>query len=173
MDYGKEAQDALVTVREGKLTDKTDAELHNMIKAVRPFQATQYAPQALPTIHAIEFELSQRQARKQHEAVIEESGKIHKAVQKLHKPHWSLTPSFVVIVLTMIFAAIAAWPVIREWLPASQSASKAANFQPQQLNSAPANTTTTQKALIVPPEIQDTNQIVNQSPSVKNPAKIP
>jgi len=33
----------------------------------------------------------------------------------LRKPHWSLSPLFWVAVLTMAFAAIAAWPVIREW----------------------------------------------------------
>ena len=31
------------------------------------------------------------------------------------QPHWSVTPMFWVAVLAMIFAAIAAWPVIVSW----------------------------------------------------------
>lgn len=30
--------------------------------------------------------------------------------------HWTVTPNFIVTVLAMLFAAIAAWPVIHEWL---------------------------------------------------------
>src|SRR5580704_8714416 len=40
------------------------------------------------------------------------------------KPHWTMTPGFIVMIITMVFAAIAAWPVIRQWIPASQPASK-------------------------------------------------
>jgi hypothetical protein len=32
-------------------------------------------------------------------------------------PHWTITPLFIVAVLTLVFAAIAAWPVVRDWLP--------------------------------------------------------
>jgi len=31
----------------------------------------------------------------------------------LKKPHWSVTPTFIITFLAMLFAAIAAWPVIR------------------------------------------------------------
>jgi hypothetical protein len=43
-------------------------------------------------------------------------------LRELKKPHWSLTPSFIVLLLTMLFAAIAAWPVIREWFQSSPHA---------------------------------------------------
>lgn len=32
------------------------------------------------------------------------------------KPHWTVTPAFIIAVLGMIFAAIAAWPTIKDWL---------------------------------------------------------
>lgn len=40
--------------------------------------------------------------------------------EKLAKPHWSMTPLLIVAILTMIFAAVAAWPVIREWISLSR-----------------------------------------------------
>jgi hypothetical protein len=30
--------------------------------------------------------------------------------------HWTATPAFWVALIAMVFAAIAAWPVIREWI---------------------------------------------------------
>lgn len=44
---------------------------------------------------------------------------IHAQLVELKKPHWSLTPVFIVAVLAMLFAAISAWPVIRELFQAS------------------------------------------------------
>jgi hypothetical protein len=44
-----------------------------------------------------------------------QASQIHDRLRELKKPHWSLTPSFIVLILTMVFAAVAAWPVIREW----------------------------------------------------------
>ena len=32
------------------------------------------------------------------------------------KHHWSLTPALCIACLTMIFAAIAAWPIVKDWL---------------------------------------------------------
>src|ERR1700730_14353231 len=32
------------------------------------------------------------------------------------EPHWTVTPGFIIGFLAMVFAAIAAWPVVREWL---------------------------------------------------------
>ena len=34
-------------------------------------------------------------------------------------PHWTVTPGFIIGVLAMVFAAIAAWPVIHDWLQKS------------------------------------------------------
>jgi hypothetical protein len=38
-------------------------------------------------------------------------------LRSIEKGHWALTPTFWVIVATLIFAIIAAWPVIRGWFP--------------------------------------------------------
>ena len=35
---------------------------------------------------------------------------------RLAEPHWALGPSFWVAVAAMVFAAIAAWPVVQAWL---------------------------------------------------------
>jgi len=32
------------------------------------------------------------------------------------KPHWTTTPAFWIAVAAMVFAAIAAWPVVQGWL---------------------------------------------------------
>ena len=50
-------------------------------------------------------------------------------------PHWTLTPAFIIAVLILIFAAIAAWPVIRDWLPHTSS-----NSAPPSANSTPGAT---------------------------------
>jgi hypothetical protein len=39
-------------------------------------------------------------------------------LRELKKPHWTVTPGFWVAFAAMVFAAIAAWPVIREWVRA-------------------------------------------------------
>lgn len=36
---------------------------------------------------------------------------LERTIEKVSKPHWTLIPAFWVIVATMIFAAISAWPV--------------------------------------------------------------
>jgi hypothetical protein len=54
---------------------------------------------------------------------------IHDRLVELKRPHWSLTPSFIVLLLTMFFAAIAAWPVIREWFQPSPSVDTGSTFQ--------------------------------------------
>ncbi len=33
------------------------------------------------------------------------------------KSHWTDTPTFIISLLALLFAAIAAWPVIRDWFP--------------------------------------------------------
>jgi hypothetical protein len=68
-------------------------------------------------------------------AMAERSGRQFK---ELSKPHWTITPGFIIGVLAMVFAGIAAWPVIRDWLPTSSPAHKDANFQQPQSNSMPA-----------------------------------
>lgn len=57
--------------------------------------------------------------------------------RELKQPHWTLTPGFIIAFLAIVFAAIAAWPVIRDWLPKPEPAHKASSFQSPQSNSAP------------------------------------
>lgn len=45
-------------------------------------------------------------------AIAERDRRYHR---KLLQPHWTLTPGFWVAFAAMVFAAIAAWPVIHEW----------------------------------------------------------
>jgi hypothetical protein len=71
-----------------------------------------------------ELELEKRKQQRENEQL-----------KELKKPHWSLIPSFIVILLTMLFAAIAAWPVIREWIQPSPSVNINSNSQPLQSNS--------------------------------------
>jgi hypothetical protein len=65
-----------------------------------------------------------------------------KAAQAALRPHWSITPGLIVGFLAMIFAAIAAWPVIQGWLPTAPPLNKAASFQSPQSNSVPATAPT-------------------------------
>jgi hypothetical protein len=60
---------------------------------------------------------------------------LEKAVHQISKPHWTLTPAFWVAVAAMLFAAIAAFPVIQGWLLSSPPVSKAASSQQQQSQS--------------------------------------
>jgi hypothetical protein len=52
-----------------------------------------------------------------------------RSARKLERTHWTITPGFIVGVLAMIFAAIAAWPVIRPWFQAVPPDHTAANSQ--------------------------------------------
>jgi hypothetical protein len=73
----------------------------------------------------------------------------------LKKPHWTMTPGFIVGFLAMVFAAIAAWPVIRQWIPTSQPAHKAASSQSLQSNLVPA----------ILPALQITPSATNATPN--------
>src|SRR5262245_53671129 len=61
------------------------------------------------------------------------------------KPHWTTAPMFWVTVLALIFAALAAWPVIRGWTQPAPSAHTDSNYQPQQPNSKPTLPPSSQK----------------------------
>ena len=78
-------------------------------------------------------------------------------LNRLSEPHWTITPGFVIGVLAMVFAAIAAWPVIREWLPAALPSNTSANSPPPQSNSAPVKLTTSQTSPPVIYVAPDTN----------------
>jgi hypothetical protein len=48
-----------------------------------------------------------------------------KLAKVVSPPHWTITPGFIVGVLAMIFAAIAAIPTIESWLPSPEQSKKA------------------------------------------------
>jgi len=73
----------------------------------------------------------------------------------LKKPHWTMTPGFIVGFLAMVFAAIAAWPVIQRWIPASQPLNKDSNSRPPQSNSVS----------VTPPEKQISPPATNAAPN--------
>jgi hypothetical protein len=53
-------------------------------------------------------------------------------LRSVSRRHWTVTFGFWIAVAAMVFAAIAAWPVIREWILPAPIAGKAATVQPQQ-----------------------------------------
>jgi hypothetical protein len=154
---------ALKAAQEGRLRDKRDEELDAMLheclryRTLNPnnhlFDANDEALR--DEIRRRNDEKKHSEMRQQHEATMQESKNLQSSVQKIGKPHWTLTPSFAVIVLTMIFAAIAAWPVIREWFSTSQPANKSHQFSLPQSNSTPTSITKTQ----APPVLQGTNHL--------------
>ena len=97
MDLGDQAREVFLVVREGRLAEKSDEELHRMIVIVRQFQDTQLSPGSPRAIEAIENELLRRKIDRQ-----------TLAVQKLRRPHWSLTPTFW-ITLAILIVALLSW----------------------------------------------------------------
>jgi hypothetical protein len=75
-------------------------------------------PDALDHQHAL-VEIRRREHQDQNNKAEKRHEQIHARLIDLKKPHWSLTPVFIVTTLAMLFAAIAAWPVIREWIQSS------------------------------------------------------
>ena len=151
---------------------KSREELLVMLKVAGKFQASNpHSSTGTFAITVIRDELARieqnekhaeqiEENRRLHQTAIDESQKLRKQVKKLEKPHWTLTPSFWVIVLTMIFAAIAAWPVIHEWLQVSQPSKTSSNSQTSQSNSTPTKSAVQQTS---PPAIYtkpDKNQIL-------------
>jgi hypothetical protein len=74
--------------------------------------------------------------------------------KRTRKPHWSLPWTFwvtvsilIVSLASMVFAAIAVWPIVREWFPSSPPAHKDSSSQPPQLNLAPLRPVKTQISL--------------------------
>jgi hypothetical protein len=53
------------------------------------------------------------------------------------RTHWTVTPGFIVGVLAMVFAGIAAWPIVREWFQSAPSANTVSSSPPPQSNSVP------------------------------------
>jgi len=72
------------------------------------------------------------------QGTIERDPAMYELQRRLSKPHWSVVPAFWVAILAMIFASIAAWPVVRAFFQASPSWDKAASSQPLQSQSTPS-----------------------------------
>jgi hypothetical protein len=60
-----------------------------------------------------------------------------RAAEASERVHWTITPGFIVGVLAMLFAAIAAWPTVREWLQSVPPAHTDASSQSPPSNSVP------------------------------------
>jgi hypothetical protein len=171
----EQLNEALKAVREVRLDKKSDDELRVMIGVLRQWQAIDSSPQAKPYIEEIQNETNRRQLQRGHgaldaklQAMLDQDRELHRrtiarhnelkvSVDGLRVPHWTVKPGFVVIFLTMVFAAIAAWPVIREWIPDFRLSGKAASFQPQQSNSAPVIPTGQRTSPVAPASTRGTN----------------
>src|SRR2546429_5541654 len=131
--------------RDGKFADKGREELLEIQRWAVNFLATNPRdPMATVILEEARREISSRKADERHDESLNVQQSLKSSLNELKNPHWTLTPGFIVGFLAMIFAAIAAWPVIREWLPNERPLNKAANFQQLQSNSAAAKFQTSQ-----------------------------
>ncbi len=169
MTFQEEVNAAFKAVRNVQLDKESDDSLRSMVGALHRLKDSQHAPQATPAIDAIQSELARRDATARHKERISELQRLHQellaetkglqnSVRELDKPHWTMTPGFVVIALTMVFAAIAAWPVMREWIPAFRPVDRGSSFQVQQSNSTPMIHAVQKTSPVAPAVIQGTNQ---------------
>jgi hypothetical protein len=133
------ADQACIAVRERRLSSPStsDNDLNEMVTACLNHLANRPDRQVENALVEIKAEINARQQRNRHEAKLAATKKLSHSVHELKELHWTVTPSFIVLLLTMIFAAIAAWPVIREWIPNSLPARKGSSFLLPQSNSAP------------------------------------
>ncbi|HEY5297841.1 MAG TPA: hypothetical protein VIK59_07935 [Verrucomicrobiae bacterium] len=60
-----------------------------------------------------------------------------RAAEASERTHWTVTPGFIVGVLAMVFAGIAAWPIVREWFHSAPFANTVYSSPPPQTNLAP------------------------------------
>jgi hypothetical protein len=79
----------------------------------------------------------------------------------VRRGHWTLTPAFVIGFLTMIFAAIAAWPIVRDWI----STPVAKKDVQSEFVPVPQITTTPSPALVLPIVSSPTPVQMTPSPS--------
>ena len=61
-----------------------------------------------------------------------------RSAEASERVHWTITPAFIVGVLAMLFAAIAAWPIVREWFQSVPHAHTDSSLQSPSSNSVPA-----------------------------------
>jgi len=60
-----------------------------------------------------------------------------KTAEASERVHWTITPGFIVGVLAMLFAALAAWPTVREWFQSVPPAHTNASSQSPRSDSVP------------------------------------
>ena len=146
-------QDVFTLFDSGKLKEQNEDQLRRIHQVCASCQGHDLYSQnkAKEVAKAALLELDMRQkdkheaARKaSHEDAMGKHAELKSSVDKLRKPHWTLTPSFWVALAAMIFAAIAAWPVIQEWFRRAEPVHKVASSPPQQSNSTPSKSTTVQ-----------------------------
>ena len=101
---------ATAAVREGKLGEKSDAELLQMSRVLRFYQERK----GNPVLHVIEAVENERLRRRLDESITE-TRSLKSGLQRLEKPRhfdwWLLA----VAIVTAIFAGIAALDVIFKW----------------------------------------------------------
>jgi hypothetical protein len=158
----------------GLLPQKSDEELAMLLSACRQWCAGNPHSHVLdPTLDALRDEVERRtkeraqaEAKRQHEAAIGESQKLHSAVQKLQTPHWTLTPTFwisvgiLIVSLAILTVAVLGWlyPVEKKpKIPVAGPANKAANSLPQELKSPPVSVAGQQTSPPAPAVIRGTN----------------
>jgi hypothetical protein len=139
-DMAIDLQSAFKLVQEGRVRTATEADLREAMQVLLSTSNSQPAHMVhifeIP-VKAIRFELECRDSELKHNELIEKQNILKSSVEDLKKPHWTLTPSFWVAFMAMVFAAIAAWPVMRDWFPSVQPVHKDAVSPSPQSNSAP------------------------------------
>jgi hypothetical protein len=134
-DYNRDLADAT----HGKLSEKGDDELDDMLRWwITRLTGNPTDHMAMLVLQEVRREMNLRQIRTNQKHLMDAHGRLETAIIKPRKPHWTLTPGFIVGFFAMLFAAIAAWPVIREWFRSDGPSKRTPNFQLQQSNSAPA-----------------------------------
>jgi hypothetical protein len=121
MAFQHDFNDAVRAVQEGQLHNKSEAELSSMIKALASWQASggPGSQFAAPAIDAIQKVLALKQKERHHEGEMVASRaatqEVVKALGRLERPHWTLTPTFwisvgiLVVSVVILIVAVLAW----------------------------------------------------------------
>lgn len=161
-DFNRQLNTVLAAARDGRITGRAESELRDMLNTCAKFKASYpNRIEADVAIALIRDELvrlerkSEQEARdKQHYATILAQNNLHTAVKKLHKGHWTLTPTFAVS-LVILIVTVLAWLFPREPLkrnsPISQPAQSNLATLPY-ISTLPTNAVTPQSASPTSPQ---------------------
>jgi hypothetical protein len=131
--------DCVAASEQGTLPRKTDTELEAMRSYLtRYLSGTPGDSRIRIALDGVHRELEARRIAIHQKQFVEGQRNLLAAVNDLSAPHRVFWWSFWVMVVTMVLAGIAAWPVIREWFPKTSPESKGSSFQPPQSNLTPA-----------------------------------